>query len=69
MSKQRSVSKNNREGRSKSQEYLHDGKVIKPVKLILEKQAFLAAEYADSGELVMGQNGKPAPWNNAKNLS
>ena len=68
MSKGKSVSKNNREGRGKSQEYFHNGKKIKPVKLVLEKQSFLGAEYEDSGDVVLGSNGKPSPWHSAKTV-
>ncbi|MFK7973476.1 MAG: hypothetical protein AB8B66_01245 [Rickettsiaceae bacterium] len=69
MSKAKIASKNNPEGRRQAREYLHDGKKIKPVKLIANRQSFFAAEYEESGELVVDGNGKILPWDNAKNLS
>lgn len=68
MSKAKIASKNNPEGRGQAKEYMHDGKKIKPVKLITDKQSFFAAEYEDSGEVVIDQNGKILPWANAKHL-
>ena len=62
------ASKNNPEGRGQAREYLHNGKKIKPVKLIANRQSFFAAEYEDSGDLVMDSSGKILPWNNAKIL-
>ena len=68
MGKAKIASKNNPEGRGQAKEYLHNGKKIKPVKLITGKQAFFAAEYDDSGEVVTDENGKVLPWGSAKNL-
>lgn len=62
------ASKNNPEGRGQAKEYFHNGKKIKPVKLINNRGAFFAAEYDDSGDLVHGPDGKILPWNNAKIL-
>jgi antitoxin component YwqK of YwqJK toxin-antitoxin module len=67
MSKAKIASKNNPEGRGKVSEYFHNGKKIKPVKLISGRQSFFAAEYEESGEVVVDQNGKALPWANAKN--
>lgn len=60
------ASKNNPEGRGQAKEHTYQGKKIKPVKLISGSSSFFAAEYEDSGELVLGSNGKALPWNNAK---
>ncbi len=68
MGKAKIASKNNPEGRGQAKSYFHNGKKIKPVKLITSKQSFFAAEYDDSGELVMDQNNNPLPWGSAKNL-
>jgi antitoxin component YwqK of YwqJK toxin-antitoxin module len=68
MGKAKIASKNNPEGRGQAKEYFHNGKKIKPVKLIAGRQSFFAAEYDDSGEVVMDQNGKVLPWGSAKNL-
>jgi antitoxin component YwqK of YwqJK toxin-antitoxin module len=62
------ASKNNPEGRGQAKEYFHNGKKIKPVKLIAGRQSFFAAEYEDSGDLVVDQNGKALPWASAKIL-
>lgn len=61
------ASKNNPEGRGQAKEYFHDGKKIKPVKLVLGRRSYLAAEYEDSGDLVMGPDGHAFPWASAKN--
>jgi len=66
MGKAKIASKNNPEGRGKAKEYLHNGKKIKPVKLLTPTQTYFAAEYEDSGELVVNQAGKPLPWGSAK---
>jgi hypothetical protein len=66
MSKAKIASKNNPEGRGQAREYFHKGKKIKPVKLITLTQSFFAAEYEDSGELVMGSSDNPLPWAYAK---
>lgn len=66
MSKAKIASKNNPEGRGQAKEYLHNGRKIKPVKLITAKQSFFAAEYEDTGDLVVNQNGQALPWASAK---
>ena len=68
MSKAKIASKNNPEGRGQAKEYFHDGKKIKPVKLIANRQSFFAAEYDESGDIVVDLNGKVLPWTSAKNL-
>ena len=45
MSKAKIASKNNPEGRGQAKEYFHNGKKIKPVKLIANRRSFFAAEY------------------------
>ena len=45
---------------------MYNGKKIKPVKLIREKASFLAAEYDGSGDIVVGSDGNPLPWQKAK---
>lgn len=67
MSKAKIASKNNPEGRGQAKEYQHNGKAIQPVKYISLTNSFLAAEYAESGDLVVDPNGKVLPWANAKN--
>lgn len=67
MGKAKIASKNNPEGRGKVKEYFYQGQKIVPVKLILAKQSFFAAEYQDSGDLVVDSKGAPLPWNTAKN--
>jgi len=67
MSKAKIASKNNPEGRGQAKEYFHDGKKIKPVKLISGRRSFFAAEYEESGNLVVGPNGVELPWAAAKN--
>jgi len=69
MGKAKIASKNNPEGRGQAKEYFHNGKKIKPVKLIAGRQSFFAAEYEDSGEVIIDQNGKVLPWDSAKNLA
>jgi hypothetical protein len=61
MSKGKTTSKNNLATRKQAREFLFNGQKIKPVKLIMENSTFLAAEY-ESGDLVLGSNGKPMPW-------
>ena len=68
MAKAKVASKNNPEGRGQVKEYFHNGKKIKPVKLISSKRSFLAAEYDESGDLIVDQNGKVLPWDSAKNI-
>lgn len=41
MGKAKIASKNNPEGRGQAKEYFHNGKKIKPVKLITKTQSFL----------------------------
>jgi hypothetical protein len=67
MSKSKS-SKNNIEARGQTRDYFHNGRKIKPVKLISDKHSFLAAEYDDSLDLVM-ENGRPVTWDRAKIMS
>ena len=45
------ASKNNPEGRGQAKEYFHNGKKIKPVKLVLGRRSYFAAEYEESGDL------------------
>ena len=66
MSNAKTASKNNPTSREQSRDFFHDGKKIKPVKLITPKYSFLAAEYDDSGDLVVGTNGEPMTWTSAK---
>ena len=68
MGKAKIASKNNPEGRGQAKEYFHNGKKIKPVKLITNTQSFFSAEYEDSGELVLSKSGNPLPWGRAKHL-
>lgn len=68
MSKAKIASKNNPEGRLQAREYFHNGKKIKPVKLITSSRSFFAAEYDGSGDLVLSENGDVLPWSKAKNL-
>lgn len=68
MSKAKIASKNNPEGRAKAKEYLLNGKKIKPLKLITDKQSFFAAEYDGSGEIVMDSKGNAMTWRQAKLL-
>ncbi len=60
------ASKNNPEGRGQAKEYLHNGKKIKPVKLVLGRRSYFAAEYDESGDLVVGADGHALPWASAK---
>lgn len=60
------ASKNNPEGRGQAKEYFHNGKKIKPVKLVVDRRSYLAAEYDESGDLVMGADGHALPWASAK---
>lgn len=60
------ASKNNPEGRGQAKEYFHNGKKIKPVKLVLDRRAYFAAEYEESGDLVVGADGHALPWVSAK---
>ncbi len=66
MGKAKIASKNNPAGRGQGKEYFHGGKKIKPVKLVTGRRSYFAAEYEDSGELVMGSDGHALPWASAK---
>lgn len=66
MSKAKTASKNNPTMRESAREYFHNGKKVKPVKLISVKSSFVAAEYDGSGDLVVGTDGKVLPWDRAK---
>ncbi len=68
MGKAKTASKNNPEGRGQIKQHLYKGKKIKPVKLIMGRQTLFAAEYEDSGELIIGPKGQPLPWQTAKNI-
>ncbi|MFK7968491.1 MAG: hypothetical protein AB8B68_05035 [Rickettsiaceae bacterium] len=61
------ASKNNPEGRGQAKEYLYNGQKIKPVKLVMGRRSYFAAEYDESGELVLGSDGQAMPWDSAKN--
>ena len=61
----KSGSKNNIASRGKTKEFVHNGKKIKPVKLISANSTFLAAEY-ENGDLVLGSSGNPVPWSIAR---
>lgn len=61
------ASKNNPEGRGQANEYFHNGKKIKPVKLVLGRRSYFAAEYDESGDSVIGNDGQALPWASAKN--
>lgn len=67
MSKAKTASKNNPITREQAREYFFNGKKIRPVKLISEKRSYFAAEYEDSGELVVDQSGVALPWSNIRN--
>lgn len=67
MSQAKTASKNNPTSREQSKEFFFQGQKIKPVKLITSKFSFLAAEFDGSGDLVMGTDGQPLPWERAKN--
>lgn len=67
MSKTKTASKNNPTSREQAKEYFHNGKKIKPVKVITTKSSFLAAEYEESGDLIIGPDSAILPWNKAKN--
>ena len=60
------ASKHNPEGRGQAKEYFHNGKKIKPVKLVLGRRSYFAAEYEESGDLVVGVDGNALPWASAK---
>jgi hypothetical protein len=64
----KTASKNNPSTREQAIEFFHNGKKIKPVKLVTQKSSFFAAEYDGSSTLVVDANGAPLPWGRAKNL-
>ena len=66
MGKEKTASKNNPTTREQAKEYFSNGQKIKPVKLVSGKSSFFAAEYEGSGDLVVGTNGMPLPWERAK---
>lgn len=68
MSKAKTASKNNPSARESAKEFFCKGRKIRPVKLVTSKSTFLAAEYDDSGELVLGADTKPVSWSKAKHL-
>jgi hypothetical protein len=68
MSKAKTASKNNPTTREKAKEFTYDGKAIQPVKLITTKLNIMAAEYKDSGDLVLGPNNMPLTWSIAKGV-
>ena len=68
MSKAKTASKHNPTTHEQAKEFTYKGQKIKPVKLITGKSSFFAAEYDSSGDLVLGANGAPLPWDLAKNL-
>jgi len=65
MSKAKTASKNNPTAREQAREFTYNGQKIKPVKLITQNSTFFAAEY-ESGDLVLGSNGIPMPWERAR---
>ncbi len=62
------ASKNNPEGRGQRAEHLYEGKKIRPVKFISGSSSILAAEYEDSGEIVVDGNGIVLSWNKVNNI-
>lgn len=68
MSKAKTASKNNPTTREQAKEFFYNGKKIKPVKLISGRSSYLAAEYDDSGDLVVSTSGFPLTWEQVKNL-
>lgn len=69
MSKAKTASKNNPSSRESAKEFFCKGRKIRPVKLVTSKSTFLAAEYDDSGEVVVGTDNNPVPWGKAKHLA
>ncbi|MDX2050605.1 MAG: hypothetical protein SFT93_05520 [Rickettsiaceae bacterium] len=65
MSKAKTASKNNPTARQQAKEFMFEGKKIKPVKLVLAKTTYLAAEYDGSGDLVLDNMGQPMSWQKA----
>lgn len=66
--KAKTASKNNPEGRKQGKEYSHNGNKIRPVKLVTKKRSYFAAEYDESGDLVLGIDGQAMPWASAKDI-
>jgi hypothetical protein len=66
MGKAKTASKNNPSSREQAKEFFYNGQKIKPTKLVTERTTFLAAEYDASGDLVLGANGAPLTWQQAK---
>lgn len=66
MAKAKTASKNNPTARQKEKEFFYNGQKIKPVKLVSQKGTFFAAEFDGSGDLVLGTDGAPLPWDKAK---
>ncbi len=63
----KTASKNNPSSREKAKLFFFNNQRIVPVKLITTaRSSFFAAEYVDSGDLVMSADGKPLPWDIAK---
>ena len=69
MSKAKTASKNNPNARETAKEFFHQGKKIKSVKVVTARSTFLGAEYDGSGDLVLGTDGHPVPWQKAICLS
>ena len=66
MGKAKTASKNNPNTREKAIEYFINGQKISPVKIVSGKSSFFGAEYEASGDLVVGPNNMPLPWDRAK---
>ena len=76
-------SKNDAKNRKKAQQFLIDGKPIRPVKLIGINSTYMGAEYIDapargagrqtseykSAELVLSDKGEPLTWSSARSLA
>ncbi|KJV57555.1 hypothetical protein OCHUTO_0059 [Orientia chuto str. Dubai] len=63
--KAKTASRNNPTVREVAKEYFYNKQKIKPVKLITSSSSFLAAEYEDTGEVVLGPSGQPITWQQA----
>jgi hypothetical protein len=61
MSKGNTASKNNAALRKQAQQYFHDNKLVKPVRVIGLTSTYFAAEY-EGGDLVLGLDGRILPW-------
>jgi hypothetical protein len=66
MSKAKTASKNNPTFREKPKVFSYKGREIKPVKLIQTDRSFFAAEYTDSNDLVVDNNGNILAWDKAR---